>query len=465
MRISPALSRRTGPEKGKNYSGDPRIILIMTLEKLISKILSANISHLKGGVFMKRMQRRFQLFSFLMTGLIVLGTLRATPCTVAVVSGKATADGRPLLWKNRDTSVVDNKILYFNGPKYAFIGLIDARDKKGEAVWAGLNTEGFAIMNSASPDLATDEKDGNENGKFIKLALGECANAGDFENLLQRTNGQRAVAANFGIIDAEGNACFYETRKVSFEKFDANDRRVAPFGYILRTNYAFTSPKKYGGGGYIRFERASHLFEIASAEGRLNVKFILQEAARDLANEKLHSFPLTGPDVGDLNNPLYINTNDSINRNSTVSVSLFHGAPSKEKAYLATMWILLGQPVASVAVPLWPQASEIPSSLTGPETAPLNDFAKALVAYLYPDPRGHMTQYLNVTRLKNYGGVGVFNKLLQIENETLEKASGKLREWDKVKPDPKEVQEFETALVSWVFESLKSAFPDLEIKE
>ena len=37
----------------------------------------------------------------------------ATPvqaCTSAVVSGKVTPDGRPLLWKNRDTDFMQNHI-------------------------------------------------------------------------------------------------------------------------------------------------------------------------------------------------------------------------------------------------------------------------------------------------------------------------------------------------------------------
>ena len=49
-------------------------------------------------------------------------------------------------------------------------------------------------------------------------------------------------------------------------------------GYHI-TNYAFTSPVKNGGGGYIRFERASKLFQAASAEERLDYKFILREEA------------------------------------------------------------------------------------------------------------------------------------------------------------------------------------------
>ncbi len=408
----------------------------------------------------------FLKYSFIfISGFLLLGQLAIFPCTVAVVSGKATRDGRPLMWKNRDTTGLDNKMIYFKGEKYAFIGLIDARDNKTENVWAGINTEGFAIMNSASADLSEEPEGMINNGRFMKRALSECANALDFESLLNRTNGNRKVAANFGIIDAEGNACFYETSNSTFQKFDTKDPKVAPQGYIIRTNYAFTSPVKNGGGGYIRFERASRLFQAASAEERLDYKFILQEAARDLVNEKLNSFPLTDPKVYDSSSPVCINTNDTINRNSTASVALFHGVSDTKKAHLATMWILLGQPVCSVAVPLWANAASVPELLSGPETAPLNDLSRALASYLYPDKRGHMSQYLSISRLIHYGGEGVLSRLSKIENKIFAETEMKLKEWEKKKPAKQDVVDFEEKIATRVYKSLKSSFPDIEIPD
>lgn len=53
-------------------------------------------------------------------------------CTSAVISGKATADGRPLLWKNRDTDHLQNSVKYFAGGRYAFIGIVNSRAKHPE---------------------------------------------------------------------------------------------------------------------------------------------------------------------------------------------------------------------------------------------------------------------------------------------------------------------------------------------
>jgi hypothetical protein len=64
------------------------------------------------------------------------------------------------------------------------------------------------------------------------------------------------------------------------------DRKVAPFGLIVRTNFAYTSPDYLEGGGFIRLERMSHLAETAQATGQLTFVFKLQQAARDLNQRK-----------------------------------------------------------------------------------------------------------------------------------------------------------------------------------
>ncbi|MBN2206382.1 MAG: hypothetical protein JW742_03170 [Candidatus Aminicenantes bacterium] len=388
-----------------------------------------------------------------------------SPCTLAVVAGKATPDGRPLLWKNRDTTSFRNKMIAFAGERLKGVALIDAEDSEGKEIWAGLNEAGLALMNSQADDLGGPGKDGADNGRFIRMALGRCATAAEFEALLKSTAGTYDLTANFGVIDAEGAACFFETGPASYRKFDARDPAVAPFGYIVRTNYAFTSPDPLRGGGFIRFERASHLFQAARGENRLTVRFILQEAARDLVHEKLHSYPLAAALPADPAAPLYIHTNDTINRNSSVAVAVFQGAPSKDKAYLATMWAALGQPVTAVATPFWPGAGSVPSVAAGPDTAPLNDFSRALVAFLYPDVRGRMPQYLNLIRLRTCGGEGILPKLLRVEDAVLERTARKLREWEARRPDAQAVAAFQEEQAKAAYESLRAAFPNILVKE
>jgi len=393
-------------------------------------------------------------------------TLRISGCTLILASGKATANGRPLMWKNRDTSELLNKLMYFKGAKFNFIGLINSGDAQGQEIWAGLNEKGLAVMNSQAEDLAIKEKkfNGAGNGAFMKLALGECASVDDFEKLLQREKGKWDLSANFGVIDALGNACFFETSSEYYTRFEANDKKVAPFGYIVRTNYAYTSPDYLEGGGFIRFERMSHLAETAFATRQLGVRFILQQAARDLIQEKLHSYPLSINLPEDPARPLYINTNDTINRNITASAVVFEGTSNPERPDLTTMWVLLGQPISIVAIPVWPYAGQVPRASSAPdkETCELNSFSRKLVAYLYPDQRGRMPQYLNVNRLRTYGGEGVLAKIFRIENQVLEKVASQIKIWEKKKESPEKVAEFQELLADQVLKNLQAEFPDIK---
>lgn len=106
-------------------------------------------------------------------------------------------------------------------------------------------------------------------------------------------------------------------------------------------------------------------------------------------------------------------------------------------------------------------ASEIPAPLTQGPAAPLNDRAKALARYLYPDGRGHTPQYLNVSRLRTYGGEGVLPKLLRVENQVLAKTNEKIKAWEMAVPSAEEVFDFEKSLTSFVLEALKTAYPHL----
>ena len=66
-------------------------------------------------------------------------------CTSAVISGKATPDGRPLLWKNRDTDFMQNHVAYVKGEKYDFIANVNSANFTGlKEAWMGTNAAGVA---------------------------------------------------------------------------------------------------------------------------------------------------------------------------------------------------------------------------------------------------------------------------------------------------------------------------------
>ena len=117
----------------------------------------------------------------------VLCALGSAACTSAIVSGRLTANGRPLLWKNRDTDDQNNKIerIAATRSSYEYVALYNATDKDCSQAWMGFNDKGFAIMNTASYNLNSDTiKNMDHEGFVMTLALQKCKNVDDFQNLL-----------------------------------------------------------------------------------------------------------------------------------------------------------------------------------------------------------------------------------------------------------------------------------------
>ena len=65
---------------------------------------------------------------FLLLCLLAGSVMPTWACTSAVVSGRATPDGRPLLWKHRDTDFLKNHVEYVKGEKYDFIAVVNSED-------------------------------------------------------------------------------------------------------------------------------------------------------------------------------------------------------------------------------------------------------------------------------------------------------------------------------------------------
>jgi len=219
--------------------------------------------------------------------LILIFSVQSYACTTAVISGKATPDGRPLLWKHRDTWAINNKIVQFFDGKYTCAGLVNSVDTTNESIWIGFNSEGFAIMNSASYNLNFDTVALNGlEGRLIKLALQNCASVNDFEKMIVDMEKPTRLEGNFGVIDANGGAAFFELGNFEYVKYDANNQEAAPNGYIIRTNYS-VSGEYGGGGGYIRYVTINDVFEEALDNNTLDYCTILQKGSRNLKHSLL----------------------------------------------------------------------------------------------------------------------------------------------------------------------------------
>lgn len=286
-------------------------------------------------------------------------------CTLGVASGKATADGRPLLWKNRDAKKRDNVVMALaDGGKYGYFALCDAG--KPEFVWGGANVKGFAIANSVSRDLKQGNDEGPGNGGFMKRALQQCATVAEFEQLLKDTESSRRTRANFAVIDAQGAAAIFEAGHRSYTRFDAEQ---AKGGLLLRTNFATTAG---GDRGRERHERAAALCATAPALP-LTPRFLLQQLLRDVVPPKSAEQGAAG----------LLDVRETIHRQTTVAALVVHGVKAGEDPSWLVMWSLLGQPLCTVAMPLWPAAAAVPREISGTPRSDVCDTSKRLQDALY----------------------------------------------------------------------------------
>jgi len=365
-------------------------------------------------------------------------------CTTAVASGKATVDGRPLLWKNQDTNDIEKEVVYFPGGMYDVIGVV--LPGYDNSIWMGINSAGFAVENSLSADL--EGPSSAENGSFMKRALQTCATVDEFEQLLVETNSPgRETLANYGVIDATGAAAIFEAGNHSYTKYDADDPEVAPLGFVVRTNFALTGDGS--GAGYERYERATELITEAVLNGELSHEYVLRNMSRDLKNDIIDPYPLPYEGTQEGHPVGYVRTEYSINRHRTRSAVVFHGVLPGEDPRLSTMWVILGEPVCGVSVPVWVLAGTTPDEINGPSNAPMTELSLAKKELCYPDPAS--SHFLNTYALDDGAGGGIFSYSFPIEDWTLAETEAKLTQWRSTFPDTDQVRSSEEAIISQTY--------------
>lgn len=146
----------------------------------------------------------------LLLSLMLFATENSEGCTTFIINGRYTPDGRPVLYKHRDTGTLDNALVFFTDGKYSYIGLVNATEKCDSMVWGGYNSAGFAIMNSVAynKNIGDTTSMDSQEGIIMKLALQNCATVDDFEKLLTELPKPLGVDTNFGVIDSQGGAAY-----------------------------------------------------------------------------------------------------------------------------------------------------------------------------------------------------------------------------------------------------------------
>ena len=321
-----------------------------------------------------------------------LSFLSAEACTSAVISGRATKSGRPLLWKHRDTGTEWNHIEHLQGKRFAFTGLVNSNDAERKEVWAGANERGFAIMNTASYNMKPDSLKylPEREGEIMKQALGECASVAEFEEFLKNMPQPRALETNIGVIDAEGGAAYFEVWDYGYTKYDANDAAQYPNGYIIRSNYSFSGAQDEG-MGYIRYQNAEYLIHKAYATGTLSAEWIFSSASRSFYHAILGNDALSSSANG------WAVDQDFIPRNSSSASVVVEGVRKGEKPDATTIWSVIGYPPCSYAVASWVKAkNEIAAVIANSDEgrSSVNRMAVALKREVFPISRGNGSKYM-----------------------------------------------------------------------
>jgi Acyl-coenzyme A:6-aminopenicillanic acid acyl-transferase len=367
---------------------------------------------------------------YLVIGLILLGvcgagvwTADVEECTSVVATGAGTVDGASLLWKNRDNpSELSNKVVFVEDAPYSYLALVDGEPGNGRLAWAALNAAGFAVANTATTNLPPSEPSGNPS-ILMGDAARTCATVDEFEQFLRHNFGKnRGTRSNFLAVDAKGGAAILETHANGVKRLNAVD---APEQYLGNTNFSRTGTPDQG-GGYLRFDREAALLKAAPA-GKLSVDYVLQVMSRDLGHTLLHhperaqwrTFP---PDT-----PVWLHTNYTIDRPSTASAVVIHNVKPGEDPKRATMWVILGEPLTAIAVPLWVAAGTPPAELWEGKDAPLLKESARLKDVLRPLKTAERREYVDVTRLDNSAGTGWLPATLAAERQNLAQAAELLK--------------------------------------
>lgn len=363
---------------------------------------------------------------FLLLLIILAGAVaEALGCTSAIIGPKASASGRPLLWKHRDTSTIDNKIEYIpaRDGAYGYVALFNADDRDLEQAWMGMNDAGFAIMNTASYNIKNDKVPNSEmdrEGYVMTIALRSCRTIGDFEKLLEQLPRPMGVEANFGVIDATGNGAFFETNNDSFVRFDLSD---AKDNVLVRTNYSHAG-RKGQGMGYVREDDANCLLRPYVESRSVTPEVLTEKLSRSFYND------LKGRDYATAGER-YVVDQDFIPRYKSTATIVIEGMLPVEDASTVTprtvaeeyiMWTGMGYPPCSEILPVWCRDGGVDDSLRGlgeNGRCAMGDKVKARRDDVFSHSKGK-TKYVDMTKLYNSEGTGYIQVLVPQNKQVYE---------------------------------------------
>ena len=377
-------------------------------------------------IYSPLIKRKFITICFLLL-LLFLPTplsLKALGCTSAIIGADMNPSGRPLLWKNRDTSTTDNKVEFVAGKdgEHSYVGLFNANDKHLREAWMGMNDVGFAIMNTASYNIKDDKvpnKEMDKEGFVMAKALKNCTTVDDFAKLLETLPRPMGVEANFGVIDAYGNGAFFETNNHSYVRYNLDE---SPDHVLVRTNYSH-SGRPNEGYGFIREANAEHLLAPHIAAGEITPEILTEELSRSFYHDLMKKDMLESGEK-------WVIDQDFIPRYKSTATIVIEGCQPLKSGETPNpdiikdqyiMWTGLGYPPCSEIMPVWCSADGVDKSLRGIGKnghSPQGDIVKQRRKEVFPIIKGNGDKYIDMEKLQNDEGTGYLQVLVPKNLET-----------------------------------------------
>ncbi len=333
-----------------------------------------------------------RLFILFLCGLAA-ASFSSQACTSMLVSAKASGTGRPLMWKHRDTGTEHNFIdkVPARGGKLGYVALFNGGDANLREAWMGMNDAGFAIMNTASYNLAPDTaRIKDREGLIMSAALVACRSVDDFEKILKALPHPIGIQANFGVMDADGNLAYFEANDNSYTRFNVDDTEE---GFLIRTNYS-VSGEEGGGYGYIRELNLRHVLANEMASGTLRPESFTEKASRSFYNV------LLGKDFA-ASDDEWVVDQDFIPRGISTASIVIEGVNPGQSPQDMIMWTVLGYPPCSFMVPVTLNVlpEDLRPTLAG-YRSPFNNQILDLKRKAFPLVKGNGKHYINMKALR-----------------------------------------------------------------
>lgn len=389
--------------------------------------------------------------------LLCMAASRTMACTSFIVSGRATKDGRPLIFKNRDTGNQNNVVVVVDGERYRYLGITSSSDKKPDNIWGGHNEAGFAIINTAAYNMnGCEGKDTDHDGIIMRRALEVCRTLADFEHLLDTLPKPLDVNSNFGVLDGEGGCAYYETGNSSYTKFDANNPDEAPLGYLVRTNHGLTGCRDID-RGVERYMAITDFMAEAHRKDNIDCEYLMANTPRHLTHG-LTKQNLYNQLPKDENDVRFVHFTEFIPRYITSSALLVQGVKPGETPSHTISWTNIGWPCASVAVPLILEADvKLPAIVQRGDSGKAWLCTKSIEQKLkvFSLQRGNVRDYIDVSKLVNASGTGIVQRIMPLEREVFNHARSTLKKVRKGRNASQALQSF----YEWVDNYVPQHYP------